>query len=272
MRINYKFRIILSLFSLGVYAFKCNEAEELFNVVKVATENSVNAPEVSLIDQINNHPMRPVELTKNVLCKPKNDPNNQTKPESSPRLPVNHYYANDIRYMNLNGFDSDNSPLLNQDFDFSESVNLNYAKLDDLQLQLNNLNNNHRPDAAGRDVVDYQNNIQMIMCQSNPLVGGDSIVLDAIKFGRKGFRPADLEPRLNYTTLALDSKSKPDDEASLNSTPNTPVQKYMKNGDLHTTSEPTTPASPNKQENIQQYSTIDFRKTKALNLVLNAKN
>lgn len=303
----------------GVYAFKCNEAEELFNVVKVATENSCNTPEISLIDQINSQSARGsqsadchVHSASNNGLNPSIGPASadcQSSPtgqvnqfnhlnqmhqlsqlnnnQMPPKLPASHFYANDIRqYMNLNVFDNgyinkDNSPLLKQDFDFSETVNLNYAKLDDLQLHFTNLNNNHQSadgrlasaDQTSKDVVDYQNNVP-IMCQTNPLIGSnDSIVLEAIRSGKKGFRPADLDHhQLNYTTLALDCKGKsspvgaeePIDTGRI-STPVTPVHKSMKNNDFRTTSEPTSPASPNKQENIQQYSTIDFTKTKALN-------
>lgn len=290
-------------------------------MVKVATENSCNIPEVSLIDQINSQPMPPGALSDclvnsasnntftpstqatDVQPSPTSQVNqfnqqnlnanlnanrnasvnsnlntinrlSQLNSELPPKLPASHFYANDIRqYMNVfdNGYvNKDNSPLLNQDFDFSETVNLNYAKLDDLQLQLNNLNNNHRPAVCSarptphvsRDAVDYRN-IQL--CQSTQLLGTDTdhVLLEALKLARKGFAPNSLEPRLNYTTLALDRE-----EPGLISTPLTPVSKHA-NNDFRASSEPT---SPVHKENIQQYSTIDFTKTKALNLVLNAKN
>lgn len=305
----------------GVYAFKCSEAEELFNVVKLATENSCNVPEIGLIDQINSQPLPPfidclANSPSNNPLNPSNQANDgQSSPTSQviqfnqqntnlntnlntdlnahrdasvnsnlntinrlsrlnnesspPKLPASHFYANDIRqYMNVfdNGYvNKDSSPLLNQDFDFSETVNLNYAKLDDLQLQLSNLNNNNqRPVvcAAGqtphpsRDVVDYRN-IQL--CQSTQLLGNDTdhVLMKALKLARKNFVSNDLEHQLNYTTLALDEA-----EPGVISTP---VKPARKNGDFRPNSEPTSPSY--KKDIKQQYSTIDFTKTKALNLV-----
>lgn len=310
-----------------MYAFKCNDAEELFNVVKMATENSCNTPEISLIDQINGQSTRGSQSADCLVHSASNNGLNpsigavsadfhsspggslnqfnhltqmhqlsQLNNNHPPKLPASHFYANDIRqYMNLNVFDNgyinkDNSPLLKQDFDFSETVNLNYAKLDDLPLNFTELNNSadgrldSTAEPANKDMVDYrnndyQNNVPIGMCQSNPLIDG-GIVLEAVRRGKKGIRPADLDHRrLNYTTLALDCNCRPSDgpiDAGGVSTPVTPLHKNMKNNDFRTNSEPTSPASPNKQENsVQPYSTIDFTKTKALNLarnVLNAKN
>ena len=281
-------------------------------MLKIATENSANRPKNSLIDQINNQSSNDSIATSNVKnnliiinnqqtinlvdCKHNN---NQT-----PCLPPKHFYANDIReYINSSVFDScinkDNSPLLKQEFDLSQTnINLNYAKLEDLQLDSSTANhfsafaNNNNNNAK---LIDYQNNLQ----QADQPLDSNQIkpAFDKKELKLNGLN-LNLDHQLYYTTLnldnldnnfklQLDSEDKLSDKLSdklndnndyedtclISTAPVTPINKNAKYNDFRTpNSVPTSPTSPKHQDSIQQYSTIDFNKTKALTGIIKDLN
>lgn len=213
-----------------------------------------------------------------------------------PKLP-SHFYANDIReYMNLATFDNnyinrDSSPLLKQDFDFSQTnINLNYAKLEDLQLQLKNLNNNSiKNQYPIPNSNDYQNSVQIdqlnnydqtFINQNNNMNNNE--IINSIKLGKKDLKLNDLkldefDHQLNYTTIVLDSKNETelkndfDETCYITTAPATPIYKNTKYNDFKIPN--SVPTSPTRQDDcIQQYSTIDFNKTKALTGIINDLN
>lgn len=264
-------------------------------MVKIASENSINQPTNGFHDQQNhssdsfnniinrtnkyleqettnnlNNDLQENNVNNNFINQEtllnNNNNNNQINIYQS-NLPIlnnsNHCYANVRNYMNSEIFDNsfiikDDSPLIKKEFEFElgqTNVNSNYVKLKDLQLQLKNKNN----------LVNPKNILNLSFKELEPRQQNDYKL---------------REPDVNYTTLDIktpenDNYTFVNSNTTISTAPPTPINKTLRQNDFKTTSEPNSPNEVDfrrQQDSNQQYSLIDFDKTKALKSVINDKN
>lgn len=291
-----QFNSFLSLGIAGIYGFKCDEAERLFLSLKLAIEN---CPKVTgngyILDQITNHQdnqsayitnnnnnLTSSNNQSNVIVINNGQLNHQLSHQLSPNSTFNqlnsqlnqpsHLYANDLReYINITALDNglvfkeDASPLVKENAEKAK-MNFNYVQLSDLQLNLANTinlnnNNNESPAKNGQLIEDSneQHNVHESTTKSKELK---------------------KEEEVNYTTLDLELLEKQnnnletnsDDCTTVSTAPTSPVDKFERHSEFRsaTNSAPISPTLPNETF-TQQYSLIDFDKTKALTGIRNDK-
>ncbi|RWS07971.1 fibroblast growth factor receptor substrate 3-like protein [Dinothrombium tinctorium] len=266
----------------GIYAFKCRQAEQLFNVLQESIQRCSNTSlPPSLLANLPNHITSPQHLSGLVSIS-----STSVAPDPGPRISMPrinnppHLYANNVHeytnapcYVNTlksSSLSSESmmSPLsngppvrLSNNIDFmsgTTDVNTNYAKFDDLMRYYVNINTptsqpqSHKVSNTSRNSTSFDN-------QSSSSLPNSPTPVETTQ-------PPPPEEPVNYVTLDLYPTASCSSPTYVTTAPATPISKTPKNGELNFNQcNPVTSLSCNGGPlTPRQYATIDFDKTVAL--------
>jgi fibroblast growth factor receptor substrate 2 len=238
----------------GIYAFKCTNAEQLFNTLQEAIQQCSNT-------------QYPIFGGGPVIGSETNHLNqtNTTPPEVGPRYPLRpnapHLYSNDIHeyinspfYVNTPAIIQHNNtsnPSQSQPLPTTRSdVNTNYAKLDDLVRFYVNI----KTPAAMSSL-------------SHPLQQNNTGVQQTNESHSAPHSPTSTSADpVNYIMLDLDQSNTSGQPTIVTTAPATPISKTptMDYPVTNTSSSSTPPPTPTSASPPQPYAQIDFAKTVAL--------